>query len=244
VHVSCEQAVDPIRRARENGWDVWGETCPQYLFSDASALDRPHFEGAKYVFTPPPRTKKDQEHLWAALESDVLSVVATDHGPFRWSDQKSRGRSDFSLIPNGAPGIEHRLQVLYTLGVEAQRFSITRLAQVLAETPARLFGLYPRKGTIQVGSDADLLVLDPTRRTQITASGQHSAVDYSLYEGLSTIDGPELVTVRGNIVVRGGTLASDKSGEFVQRAPFGSELRSAPESAWAVRQSGSTSDER
>ena len=148
VHVSCRQAVEPIARAREQGWDVWGETCTQYFFIDYTHLERPDFEGAKYVYTPPPRAQENQEVLWHAIRSDILSVVSTDHCAFLWDGQKSMGRDDFSKIPNGAPGLENRLHMIHEFGVRTGRIGLNRMVELLSTNPAKLFGLYPRKGTI------------------------------------------------------------------------------------------------
>jgi dihydropyrimidinase len=146
VHVSCAEAIEPIRKAREQGWPVWAETCTHYLFIDETFLDLPNFEGAKYVYSPPARDKTNQAQLWHALERDVLSIVGTDHAPFRFADQKREGIKDFTKIPNGAPGIEDRLLMIHHFGVGGKRISINRMVELLATNPARLFGLYPRKG--------------------------------------------------------------------------------------------------
>src|SRR5512146_1551387 len=169
VHVSCKESVEPIMLAREKGWEVWGETCTQYFFVDYTFLERPNFEGAKYVYTPPPRPKENQDVLWNAVRTDVLSVVSTDHCAFRWDGQKTLGRDDFSKIPNGGPGLENRLQMIHQFGVREGRITLNRMVELLATNPARLFGLYPRKGTLAVGSDADVVVFDPDKRVTITA---------------------------------------------------------------------------
>jgi dihydropyrimidinase len=228
VHVSCKEAIDPIERAKELGWNAWGETCTQYLFVDETFLERPDFEGAKYVYTPPPRPKENQEHLWRALGRDVLSVISTDHCPFRFADQKSLGRDDFSKIPNGGPGLEDRLVMIHEFGVRAGRISLNRMVELLATSPARLFGLYPRKGTIAVGSDADIVVFDPERRVTVSAERSHSRVDYNLYEGTEVTGAPEVVLVRGNVIVEGGELVGRPGdGRFVKRARFGEHLGAA-----------------
>src|SRR5438876_4786071 len=183
VHVSCQESVEPIELAREKGWDVWGETCTQYFFIDESYLERPNFEGAKYVYTPPPRAKENQEVLGRAVENDVLSVISTDHCAFLWDGQKTLGKDDFSKIPNGAPGLENRLQMIHEHGVRAGRISLNRMVELLSANPARYFGLYPRKGTIAVGSDADLVVFDPERKVTISAATHHSKSDYNIFEG-------------------------------------------------------------
>ncbi len=225
VHVSCREALEPIEAARRNGWAVTAETCPQYLLLDGSYLDRDGFEGAKYVFTPPPRTKADQDALWQACEQDVLSVISTDHCSFSWKEQKTLGRYDFSKIPNGGPGLETRLELVHTFGVGAGKLSLTRMVDLLATEPARLFGLYPRKGTIEPGSDADLVVFDPSREKTISAATEHSRADYSLFEGVRVKGVPELVLRRGEVIVEGERLlATPGSGQFVERARVGDRL--------------------
>jgi len=228
VHVSCEEAVEPIAAARAKGWDVWGETCTQYFFVDYTFLERPSFEGAKYVYTPPPRDKRNQEILWDAVRTDVLSAISTDHCAFLWDGQKTLGRDDFSKIPNGGPGIENRLQLIHHFGVRERRITLNRMVELLATNPAKLFGLYPRKGTLAVGSDADIVIFDPAKRVTITAKGQHSKVDYNLYEGTEVVGSPETVLLRGQPVVLDGQLvASPGSGQYVARAKVGAELGQA-----------------
>jgi len=225
VHVSCAESVEPIALAREKGWDVWGETCTQYFFVDYTFLERPNFEGAKFVYTPPPRDKANQDVLWNAVRTDVLSAVSTDHCAFLWDGQKSLGRDDFSKIPNGGPGLENRLHMLHEFGVRQGRITLNRMVELLATNPAKLFGLYPRKGTIAVGSDADLVVFDPNRTHTISASTHHSKVDYNLYEGTEVTGTPEVVLLRGNVLVEGDRLVADPgTGQFVQRARFGEQL--------------------
>jgi len=228
VHVSCAEAVEPIQLAREKGWDVWGETCTQYFFVDYTFLERPDFEGAKYVYTPPPRDKANQDVLWNAVRTDVLSAISTDHCAFLWDGLKTLGRDDFSKIPNGGPGLENRLQMIHEFGVRAGRISLNRMVELLSTNPARLFGLYPRKGTIAVGSDADLVVFDPGQRLTISAATHHSKTDYNLFEGTEVTGTPELVLLRGNVLVEGDELvASPGIGQFVARAKFGQELKPA-----------------
>jgi dihydropyrimidinase len=226
VHVSCAEAVEPIAIAREKGWNVHGETCTQYFFVDYTFLERPDFEGAKYVYTPPPRDKANQDVLWNAVRTDILSVVSTDHCAFLWDGQKTMGKDDFSKIPNGAPGLENRLQMIHEFGVRAGRISLNRMVELLSTNPAKLFGLYPRKGTIAVGSDADIVVFDPDRKVTISAATHHSKSDYNLFEGTEVTGVPEVVLLRGNVLVEDGELvASPGIGQFVQRAKFGEELK-------------------
>jgi dihydropyrimidinase len=228
VHVSCKESVEPIALAREKGWDVWGETCTQYFFIDYEYLEKPNFEGAKYVYTPPPRDKSNQDVLWNAVRTDVLSAVSTDHCAFRWDTQKTLGKDDFSKIPNGGPGIENRLHMVHEFGVRAGRISLNRMVELLATNPAKLFGLYPRKGTIAVGSDADIVVFDPDKKLTLSASTHHSKVDYNLFEGTTVTGSPEVVLLRGNVLVENDELvASPGIGQFVRRARFGEELKPA-----------------
>jgi len=228
VHVSCKDAIDPIAYAREKGWNIWGETCTQYLFIDYTHLERPDFEGAKYVYTPPPRPKEHQQHLWGALKNDVLSVISTDHCSFLWQGQKTLGKDDFSKIPNGGPGIEDRLMMIHHFGVREGRLSLNRMVELLATNPAKLFGLYPRKGTIAPGSDADLVVFDPEKRVTRSASTHHSKCDYNLYEGTEVQGAPEVVLLRGNVLVENDEfVARPGIGQFVKRARFGEQLAPA-----------------
>jgi dihydropyrimidinase len=228
VHVSCREAVEPIMRAREAGWDVWGETCTQYFFVDYTFLERPDFEGAKYVYTPPPRDRANQDVLWNAVRTDVLSAISTDHCAFLWDGQKTLGRADFSAIPNGGPGLENRLQMIHHFGVGEGRISLNRMVELLCTNPAKLFGLYPRKGTIAVGCDADLVIFDPEKRHTITAAGQQSKTDYNLYEGTEVVGDVETVLLRGNVIVDGGEVVAQPGiGQFVKRARFGEQLDAA-----------------
>src|SRR4249919_3103190 len=225
VHVSCAEAVEPIAIAREKGWNVHGETCTQYFFVDYTFLERPDFEGAKFVYTPPPRSRENQEILWHAVRSDILSAISTDHCAFLWDGQKTMGRDDFSKIPNGGPGLENRLHMIHEFGVRTGRITLNRMVELLATNPAKLFGLYPRKGTIAPGSDADIVIFDPEKRHLISAATQQSKTDYNLYEGTEVTGSPEIVLLRGNVLVEGGELVAEPGiGEFVERAAFGQEL--------------------
>ena len=225
VHVSCQEAIEPIALARGKGWDVWGETCTQYFFIDETFLERPDFEGAKFVYTPPPRAKPNQEALWRAVRRDELSAISTDHCAFLWDGQKTMGRDDFSKIPNGGPGLENRLHLIHHFGVGEGRITLTRMVELLCTNPAKLFGLYPRKGTIAPGSDADLVIFDPAKPKTIRAADQHSKTDYNLYEGTNVKGDVETVLVRGTVVVRDGELRVEPGyGQFVERARFGEEL--------------------
>jgi dihydropyrimidinase len=226
VHVTCKEAVDPIALARENGWNVWGETCTQYFFNSLDDIAKPNFEGAKYVYSPPVRDKANWDVLWNAVRTDALSVISTDHCAFTWGEQKAMGKDDFSKIPNGGPGLENRLHMIHEFGARTGRISLNRMVELLATNPAKLFGLYPRKGTVAVGSDADIVVFDPNRKHLITATHQRSRSDYNLYEGTEVTGTPDVVLLRGNILVENDELvASAGIGRFVRRAKFGEELK-------------------
>jgi len=224
VHVSCREAIEEIVRGRCRGVDVYAETCPQYLFVDERDLDRPDFEGAKYVFTPPAREKHQQEALWRALANDDLQLVSSDHSAWRFSDQKARGRGDFSRIPNGAPGIEERMTMVYQ-GVMEGRITVNRFVELTATAPAKTFGLFPKKGTIAVGSDADLVIWDPAVERTITQADLHHKVDYTIYEGMTVTGGPRTVLLRGETIVdRGDYTGTRGFGQFLPRAKFGQSL--------------------
>jgi dihydropyrimidinase len=222
VHLSCNEALEKVREARDRGLPVYAETCPQYLYLSLENMDAPDFEGAKYVFTPPLREKWHQEKLWNGLKRDHLQVVSTDHCPFCFKEQKELGRDDFTKIPNGGPGVEHRMSLIYSGGVAAGRFSANRFVELVSTTPAKLFGLYPRKGTIAVGSDADLVIFDPSRRHTISAKTHHMRVDYSMFEGIQVTGMPDVVLSRGRVVIEGDKfLGSPGQGNFLKRALHG-----------------------
>jgi dihydropyrimidinase len=228
VHVSCAESVEPLAIAREKGWDIWGETCTQYFFIDQSFLEKPGFEGAKYVYTPPPRAKENQEILWNAVRTNVLQAISTDHCAYLFQGQKDAGKDDFRQIPNGSPGLENRLQMIHHFGVREGRISLNRMVELLCTNPAKLFGLYPRKGTLAVGSDADVVIFDPDKRVTISASTHHSRSDYNLYEGTEVQGSPELVLLRGSVIVDGDQLlAKPGSGQFIKRARPNEELKPA-----------------
>jgi dihydropyrimidinase len=221
VHLSCEDALAKIREARDRGLPVYAETCPQYLYLSLENMDAPGFEGAKYVFTPPLREKWNQEKLWSGLKHDHLQVVSTDHCPFCFKEQKEMGRDDFTKIPNGGPGVEHRMSLIYSGGVAAGRFNANRFVELVSTTPAKLFGLYPRKGTIAVGSDADLVIFDPNRKHTISAKTHHMRVDYSMFEGIQVTGMADVVLSRGRVVVDGDKfLGKAGQGEFLRRATY------------------------
>ena len=228
VHVSCEESLEPIRLARQKGWDVWGETCTQYLFIDESFLERlENFEAANFVYTPPPRPKKNQEILWNAVRMNELQAISTDHCGYTL-EQKALGKDDFRQIPNGAAGMENRLHMIHHFGVREGRITLNRMVELFSTAPAKLFGMYPKKGTIAVGSDADVVIFDPEKRHTITARNHHSATDINIFEGTEVVGSPQLVLRRGEVIVEGGELlAQPGSGQFVKRAKFREELKPA-----------------
>ncbi|RIK80511.1 MAG: dihydropyrimidinase [Planctomycetota bacterium] len=218
VHTSCREALEAVQAARLRGVRAWVETVIPYLVLDKTYAEQPEFEGAKYVMSPPLRDKWQQPYLWNALRSRLISTVATDHAPFDFAGQKEMGRGDFTRIPNGIPSIEDRVRLLYTYGVCRGRIDLTTFVDAASTQAARLFGLYPRKGTIAVGSDADLVVYDPAYRGVISAKTQAMAVDYSAFEGWEVEGRPSLVTVRGAVQVRDGKFVGRLGhGQFLTR---------------------------
>lgn len=219
VHVSCSDALKKVVEARDTGLPIYAETCPQYLFLDYSMYERDGFEGAKYVMTPPLREKWNQEELWTGLRVDDLQVVSTDHCPFRFKDQKSMGRDDFSKIPNGGPGIENRVSLVYDGGVAKGRISLNRFVEITSTAAAKIFGLFPKKGTIAVGSDADIVVFDPNAKMTISARTHHMNVDYNCYEGMEVTGVAETVMSRGTLVVENGNFVGKAGhGQFLKRS--------------------------
>ncbi|MEU3017296.1 dihydropyrimidinase [Nocardiopsis sp. NPDC007018] len=218
VHVSATEAVAELARARDLGLNVFGETCPQYLFLSTDNLAEPGFEGAKYVCSTPLRPRDHQEHLWRALRTNDLSVVSTDHCPFCFVGQKDLGTGDFSKIPNGMPGVEHRMDLLHQAVVEG-RISRRRWIELACATPARMFGMYPKKGTVAPGADADLVVYDPNAEQTLSAATHHMNVDYSAYEGKRVTGRARTVLSRGRVIVDDGTyLGAAGHGSYVPRS--------------------------
>jgi dihydropyrimidinase len=217
VHLSCADALNQVREARDRGLPAFAETCPQYLFLSIDDYGE-GFEGAKYVMTPPLREKWNQDELWKGLKTDDLQVISTDHCPFCMKEQKELGRDDFSKIPNGAPGVEHRMSLIYDGGVARNRVSLNRFVELTSTAAAKMFGLFPRKGTIAVGSDADIVVFDPERVQTISASTHHMNVDYSAYEGRKVQGTVETVLSRGRVVVEEGEFKGKAGdGQFLKR---------------------------
>jgi dihydropyrimidinase len=218
VHLSSREALVEVRAARDRGSRVFAETCPQYLFLSLDDLDQ-GFEGAKFVCSPPLRPKDHWDDLWNGLIKDDLQLVATDHCPFDFHGQKELGRGDFRKVPNGLPGVEDRVDLLHDGGVVGGRISRERWVEIISTAPAKLFGMYPRKGTIAVGSDADLVIYDPNRRHTISAATHHMDVDYSCYEGRLVQGASDIVLSRGSVIVRDGEFTGRKGhGQFIRRS--------------------------
>ena len=228
VHLSSADALEQVKIGRARGVDVQAETCPQYLFLDQTAYEKPDFEGAKYVMTPALREKWNQEVLWRGLKFHELATVATDHCPFCFTGQKEIGRDSFTKIPNGAPGVENRMALLYHGGVVQGRISLQRFVEISSTAAAKTFGLFPKKGTIAVGSDADIVIFDPEREEIIGVNNprtHHMKVDYSTYEGWEVKGYPDTVLSRGRVIVDKGVLRTHGGGRFVPRARCGELLR-------------------
>jgi dihydropyrimidinase len=221
VHLSAERALREVVAARDRGLPVFAETCPQYLFCSEEDLARPGFEGAKFVCTPPLRPQSMQEDLWRGLRTHDLQVVSTDHCPFCMKGQKDLGRDSFAKIPNGMPGIETRLYLLWDGGVRQGRISMNRFVEITSTAPAKIFGLYPRKGTIAVGADADVLIWDGEKKHVLGVETLHMRVDYSPFEGREVTGAPTHVLSRGKVVVEHGVYRGKKGdGRFVERSRF------------------------
>lgn len=220
VHTSCDEALQAARRAKDRGVRLWVETVAPYLVLDRSYAEKPHFEGAKYVMSPPLRELRHQHAVWSALQSGLIDTVATDHAPFDFAKQKEMGRGDFTKIPNGIPSVEERVHLLFTHGVAKGRIGLHRFVEAASTKAAKLFGLFPRKGTIQPGADADLVVFDPNYRGVISAKTQQMNVDYSAFEGWPIVGRCDTVTVRGQVQVRGGKFTGNAThGRFRRREP-------------------------
>ena len=221
VHLSSYDALKEVQAARDLGLPAYAETCPQYLFLDYSYYEQEGFEGAKYVMTPPLRDKSNQEQLWKGLRMNDLQVISTDHCPFCFKEQKELGREDFSKIPNGGPGVEHRMSLVFDGGVVQKRINLNRFVELTSTAAAKIFGLFPRKGTIAVGSDADIVIFDPDREQTISSKTHHMRVDYSAYEGRKVRGVTETVISRGNVIVENGTFKGKAGmGRFLKRGTF------------------------
>jgi dihydropyrimidinase len=218
VHLSSSDALDEVTRARDYGIPAFAETCPQYLFLDYNVYEQPGFEGAKYVMTPPIREQWNQDKLWRGIKTNDLQVISTDHCPFCMKEQKELGRNDFSKIPNGGPGVEHRMSLIYNGGVAQGRISLNRFVEITSTAAAKIFGLFPRKGTIAVGSDADIVIFDGDEEMTISAETHHMNVDYSCYEGMRVRGVTKTVLSRGELVIdEGKYVGREGHGEFLKR---------------------------
>ncbi len=220
VHLSAAEALEQVTLARDRGLPAYAETCPQYLFLSYANYEEPGFEGAKYVMSPPLRAKGNEEKLWRGLAGNDLQAVSTDHCPFCMKEQKELGRGDFSRIPNGAPGIETRMSLLYDGGVRTGRIPLNRFVELTSTSPAKIFGLFPKKGTIAPGSDADLVIFDPAKKHVLSARTHHMRVDYSPYEGREVTGKAETVLSRGRVIIDNGQFVGKPGGgSFLKRQP-------------------------
>ena len=217
VHLSSAEGLEEVRRARAAGQKVWVETCPQYLLLDESRYHLEGFEGAKYVMSPPLRSPADREALRAAVLDGEIDTISTDHCSYRFSDQKALGRDDFTKIPNGAPGIEHRPALIYTSFVASGLMTAAQMSRLLSENPAKLFGMWPRKGQLAQGADADMTVWDPRARWVIRAEAQHQNVDYTPYEGFEAAGRARAVYVGGQLAAKDGEPSGASAGRYVKR---------------------------
>ena len=220
VHTSCREALAEVQAAQLRGVHAWVESVIPHFVLDKSSTELPDFEGAKYVMSPPLREAGQHEALWAALRARLISTVGTDHAPFDFVGQKEMGRHDFTKIPNGIPSVEDRINLLYTHGVHQGRIDLNTFVDAASTQAARIFGLYPRKGTIQVGSDADLVIYDPEYRGTISVDQQEMAVDYNAFEGWEIAGRPTVVTVRGKVQVRDSQFSGELGhGQLLTRKP-------------------------
>jgi dihydropyrimidinase len=219
VHVSSGDGVAVIRDAQRRGLPIYGETCPQYLLLDATRYDSDDFSAAKFIMSPPLRPAENQDRLWSGLRDGTLATTGSDHCSFNFVGQKELGRNDFSKIPNGGPGVENRFGLVYTYGVTADKIDIHQFVAVTSTNAAKVFGLYPRKGVIAPGSDADIIVWDPAASQVVSASTQMQNVDYNLYEGFRQAGTARHVFLRGNQIVQDGVSCGRPSGNYLVRAP-------------------------
>ena len=216
VHLTCEGALNAVRNATRRNQKIFVETCIQYLLLDASLYEK-DFEGAKWVMSPPLRQKKDQATLWAGINQGLVQIVATDHCPFNW-EQKKMGEKDFSKIPNGHPAIENRMELLFSEGVNKGKITLNKFVEVTSTNPAKIFGMFPRKGTLATGSDADIVIFDPNEKHTISAKTHHMNVDYSAYEGWELTGKVKTVLLRGQVAIDNGKcLVSEGYGKFIKR---------------------------
>jgi dihydropyrimidinase len=219
VHLSAAEALEMVTEARDRGLPAYAETCPQYLFLSYDNYEEPGFDGAKYVMSPPLRPKATQDRLWRGLAFNDLQAISTDHCPFCMKEQKTLGQDDFSKIPNGAPGIETRMSLVYDGGVLPGRISLNRFVELTSTSPAKIFGLFPKKGTIAPGSDADIVVFDPSKKTTLSAKTLHMNVDYNPYEGREVTGTVDTVVSRGRVVIDAGLFTgSAGAGSFLKRS--------------------------
>lgn len=218
VHLSTKLGLDYIKMAREKGQKIYAETCPQYLILDKEKYDLDNNEGLKYIMSPPLRERYNCNELWKGINEGYIQTIATDHCPFSFSKDKQLGKDDFTKCPNGAPGVEERIPLIFSEGVVKGKISINKFVEVCSTNPAKIFGLYPRKGTIQVGSDGDLVIIDPNKDVVLTKNKLHSNIDYSAYEGIKVKGYPVITISNGEIIYSDGEFKGEKGrGKFIKR---------------------------
>lgn len=218
VHLSTKLGLDYIKIAREKGQKVYAETCPQYLILDKSKYELPNNEGLKYIMSPPLREKNNCNELWKGINDGYIQTIATDHCPFSFNKEKQMGKDDFTKCPNGAPGVEERIPLIFSEGVMKKKISINKFVEVCCTNPAKVFGLYPKKGSIQIGADGDIVIIDPNKEVVLTRKNLHSNVDYTAYEGIKVQGYPIMTISCGKIIVKEGEFLGHKgSGNFIKR---------------------------
>ena len=221
VHLSCEEGLNHIKEAKDRGQKVFAETCPQYLILDKEYYNLPENEGLKFILSPPLREKYHQEKLWEGIREGYIQTIATDHCSFNFEEQKMAGKDDFRKCPNGIPGVETRVPLIFSEGVSKGRININKFVEIVSTNPAKLFGIYPKKGCIKVGSDADLVVIDKDLKKVITKEELHENVDYTPFEGIEVVGYPVMTISRGEIIVENNKFVGKKGrGDFLKRKPF------------------------
>ena len=215
VHLSTKVGLEYIKNARESGQNVYAETCPQYLLLDESKYELENNEGLKYIMSPPLRSTENCEALWKGIKDGYIETIATDHCPFSFNRDKQLGKEDFTKCPNGVPGVEERIPLIFSEGVMKNRISINKFVEVCCTNPAKIFGLYPKKGTIAVGSDADITIIDPNKEVVLTTDKLHSNVDYTAYEGINLKGYPIFTILRGKVISKDGEFVGEREMESI-----------------------------
>ena len=219
MHLSCNDALEHIKKAIDKGQKVYAETCPQYLVLDEDLYNRK--DGVKYICSPPIREKSHQDKLWEGIQNGYIQTIATDHCSFNYELKKEMGEKDFRNCPNGLPGVETRMSIIFSEGVSKGRINLNKFVELVSTNPAKIFGMYPKKGAIQIGSDADLVVIDPKLKKIITAKELHENVDYTPFEGIEIVGCPVMTISQGEVIVENNKFVGEKGrGKFIKRNPF------------------------